>query len=384
MDDPPSPSSGVSPAFSPAYSPTTRSLAGTQALDEDPHGSDSGSGSGSGVGAAGTAGTAGTADDDGQQDHYRAKQREFWNSFNTFCSNSKPTDPLNYALTRKEAFLLFNKANTPQSQMDVIELWTIMALRMILQSKVLFSPLSNRIASEPVTDPPRYSILDIHSKFKAPWGWRTALDFPQARIYGYHNSIAGMDPFPGRKVEYGPPNYTSVLGQDLLHLPFDDNTFDVVASKALWYFVQTDQWESVLPELLRVLKPGGAIELLSVDLQFLNPSPEDQKWIDKGKEGARKRKIDTNISANLPQYLHNAGFSDIRRALIALPRGWGGRIGHVTDFMAMYYGDAIYSFLGDFSPEEKGRCTQTLLNPDPSCNTTGNIALFYAYKPTTN
>lgn len=383
MDDPPSPSSAVSPAFSPAYSPTTRSLAGSQVLDEDPKGHGHGNSHG-GDSASSSGGGGGSVDDDGQQDQYLAKQREFWNSFNTFSSNSKPTDPLNYALTRKEAFLLFNKANTPQSQMDVIELWTIMALRMILHSKVLFSPLSNRIASEPVFGPPRYSILDIHSKFKAPWGWRTALDFPQAKIYGYHYSIAGMDPFPGRKVEYGPPNYISVVGHDLLHLPFEDNTFDVIASKALWYFIQTHQWEAVLPELLRVLKPGGAIELLSVDLQFLNPSNEDQKWINKAKEGARKRKIDPNISANLPQYLDKAGFSDIRRALIALPRGWGGRIGHVTDFMAMYYGDAIYSFMGDFNPEEMGRCTQALLNPDPSRNTTGNLALFYAYKPTTN
>ena len=52
-------------------------------------------------------------------------------------------------------------------------------------------------------------------------------------------------------------NCTDVLKR----LPFPDNYFDYIHQRLIVFGVQTHSWPSLLRELMRILKPGGWIEL---------------------------------------------------------------------------------------------------------------------------
>jgi ubiquinone/menaquinone biosynthesis C-methylase UbiE len=52
-------------------------------------------------------------------------------------------------------------------------------------------------------------------------------------------------------------------------IPFESNSFDFifVRSAGLWY--TNSQWEEIiLPELIRILKPGGYLEFMDVEMKI--------------------------------------------------------------------------------------------------------------------
>lgn len=270
----------------------------------------------------------------------------------------------------------YNKANIPGKNMDIIELWTIMSLRFVLKNKLLFSPQSKNLNQG------NKKVLDIHGIFKAPWGWQVAMDFPNATVYGYQfDHGTGKGQYAPRD---GPSNYTTVIGDSLMVLPFEDNFFDVVTCKSLWYFLQVPQWQDVLKEIFRVLKPGGAIELVVCDYDVINRGSDDEYWWNRLMEGVLRRNIDPYPSSTTPTRLNAAGFIDINRALISLPRGWPGQVGHLTDFMSMYYSDSMFSYFADLTQDEmelfRAYMGKSSSNDTMSASST---TLCYATKPLT-
>jgi SAM-dependent methyltransferase len=310
--------------------------------------------------------------------------RELWTKHSRMALRSRPSDPLTYAAPRKEAFLLYNKANTPTRRMDAIELWTIMALRLVLKNSILFSPVARTITSMG-RQAANNTILDIHGAFKAAWGWQVAFDFPTATVYGYEVDHTGglLNPGIPLPTDVGPPNYNSVLGHTLYPLPFEDEMFDVVTCKSLWYFVRADRWGEVLREMYRVLKPGGALELVVSDFDLLNKSPTDECWFSRLIDGVRRRGIDPYPSILGPKEMAAAGFVDINRCNLAMPRGWGGQIGQMTDFQSMYYTDAMFSFFADIPPEEIPDMKAAIVAPGTGSKSrsASQMSLIYGIKP---
>lgn len=300
--------------------------------------------------------------------------KEMWKRFQKFISNSRQSDSLVYARTRKEAWL---HSTTLSRDPDLLELWLMMALRFLMKNQSLFSE-EGRIRASSVAQP---YILDVQGVMKDFWAWQIAVDYPDAMVYGIK-----LDPtktsYSSQANNEGPPNYISFVGHSLAQLPFDDNFFDIVTAKSLWYLLKKFQWEFVFREILRVLKPGGVLELLCSDFTLLNKCSIDHHLFERLEQCVGDKDIEMRPSSYLAGRLDKAGFTDIYRALVALPRDWGGQIGTLTDLLSSYYMDSLVKHFSDYVPDEvlsiKGR---SLMAADMGYHEAGIICLFSAIKP---
>jgi SAM-dependent methyltransferase len=81
-----------------------------------------------------------------------------------------------------------------------------------------------------------------------------AADFPSA-------SFTGIDFSPVIPKIIKPRNVFFVQGDILDGLPFEDNTFDFVHQRFLLFAYPLDKWQNVINDMVRVLKPGGYLEV---------------------------------------------------------------------------------------------------------------------------
>lgn len=180
----------------------------------------------------------------------------------------------------------------------------------------------------------------------------------------------------------GPANYIPCAGHSLKRLPFDDNTFDIISAKSLWYFVRKSDWVPTLAELYRVLKPGGYIEMVVSDFNMLNGQSHDHYWWSRLQDNVRNSGLDPFPSQIICDYLYKAQFIDVHRAMISLPRGWGGSVGHLTEFLSLFYADSMFKVFGGFTADEIEQCRLDSRIPAPSGSYPANyMSLVYAQKP---
>src|SRR5688572_8809464 len=74
-------------------------------------------------------------------------------------------------------------------------------------------------------------------------------------------SFIGIDISPVIPQGIKPQNVDFVHGNILDGLPFQDNTFDYVHQRLLIVGIPLDQWQGLVDEMVRVLKPGGYLEV---------------------------------------------------------------------------------------------------------------------------
>lgn len=179
----------------------------------------------------------------------------------------------------------------------------------------------------------------------------------------------------------GPANYIPCVGHTIKNMPFEDNTFDIISAKSLWYFISRNDWDLVLKEMFRILKPGGCIEMVISDFVIVNGSRADRFYWGRVKEGTDRLGLEQIPSSVLPSYLYKAGFKDVKKALIALPRGWGGQVGHVTDLLALYYTESIIHTFANLSSEELEHLASISKEASEEGYSANQVSLVYATKP---
>ena len=84
-----------------------------------------------------------------------------------------------------------------------------------------------------------------------------ATDFPNP-------SFTGVDISPVTPQGIKPKNVHFVQGNILDGLPFPDNSFDYVHQRLLILGIPSDKWQSVVNDIVRVLKPGGYLEVFEI------------------------------------------------------------------------------------------------------------------------
>lgn len=76
------------------------------------------------------------------------------------------------------------------------------------------------------------------------------------------SEFTGIDMCPVFPTDIRPPNVKFQYGNVMERLPFDDNTFDLINMRFFILALKKEDWDVVLPELHRILKPGGVLQSL--------------------------------------------------------------------------------------------------------------------------
>ncbi|ORZ03085.1 S-adenosyl-L-methionine-dependent methyltransferase [Syncephalastrum racemosum] len=87
------------------------------------------------------------------------------------------------------------------------------------------------------------------------WIMDVATEYPESEF-------TGIDMCPVFPTDIRPPNVNFQYGNVMERLPFDDNTFDLINMRFFILALRKEDWDVVLPELHRILKPGGVLQSL--------------------------------------------------------------------------------------------------------------------------
>ncbi|KAJ8110989.1 hypothetical protein OPT61_g6307 [Boeremia exigua] len=192
-------------------------------------------------------------------------------------------------------------------------LWALTAYQRLTQNKQLQSPAHDLLANSRPTEQRR--VLHLHGNLAD--GWVLATRYPAATVYTL--SSANTSNLPTSHP--APLNHHSLFSPSISSaMPFPDNYFDVVVSRFVSTSLRNDEWARSFFDCMRVLKPGGSIEILSVDAHMNGEGPQLQSWVD---EHVTCRLEAHNISMvpseSVLDTMEIVGLENIRRARVALP-----------------------------------------------------------------
>ncbi|KAI8139215.1 S-adenosyl-L-methionine-dependent methyltransferase [Fennellomyces sp. T-0311] len=105
-------------------------------------------------------------------------------------------------------------------------------------------------------------------------------------------------------------------------LPFPDNSIDYIYQRDMNWGLSTDLWKASMREYMRVLKPGGWIELVEPDLETQSSLPNECSMNDKILEGMILRQQNPYMARHLSTLLASNGFRRIQSQFQSLPLGW--------------------------------------------------------------
>jgi len=166
----------------------------------------------------------------------------------------------------------------------------------------------------------------------AQWAHEVCQQFPDALVIG-------LDLVPGKPG--GPANYRGVRGNVLQGLPIRDGCADFVHQRLLFSGVPVRSWQAEVAELVRVVRPGGWVELVEAATEFLPASPAMERLSEMLRRLNRTRGLDSTsiVFRSIDSYLTAAGLARVERQTLVLPVGeWGGRIGSLmaSDVRALF------------------------------------------------
>ncbi|CAG8510359.1 644_t:CDS:2 [Ambispora leptoticha] len=160
------------------------------------------------------------------------------------------------------------------------------------------------------------------------WAIEVAKEFPSAEVTGV--DITNF--FPS-DVTTPNVNFIEHNFQERKRLPFDDNTFDLVHMRFLLADVKEEDYQNTLiPELVRVTKPDGWIELLEFDVQHYSEGPVIRRLTNALSKHLQSKGYNPSISDNLPRYLKQTNLvGTVHQFDKAIPLGhWAGRVGDLA------------------------------------------------------
>ncbi|KAI8804603.1 S-adenosyl-L-methionine-dependent methyltransferase [Cladochytrium replicatum] len=120
-----------------------------------------------------------------------------------------------------------------------------------------------------------------------------------------------------------------VEGNVCARLPYHDNTFDYVHQRFLLAGIPEKSWPDVIKELLRVLKPGGTLDVTEMDIapRFLEtPGQNALDYIQIMTKLFSARGVNISMANDLRRYVDESeGVENVETARRCAPWGWEGQ-----------------------------------------------------------
>lgn len=210
-------------------------------------------------------------------------------------------------------------------------MWAMDALRNLNGGKLLTSPVEKRAArnrktpqSQDGQKPRAVRILDLGGHASCEWGWHAAQEFPHTKVYSVVNKTQAVN-----SAIKGPPNHRVVSVERLWELPFGNNKFDVITTRSLHALLKTDcpsgfdrdEYDLVLKECRRCLKPGGYLEFMVLDAEISRAGPYASASSVEFAFNLRTRGYDPIASKSFLGRLRQSGYVNVKRAWMFLPMG---------------------------------------------------------------
>ncbi|KAF3901553.1 hypothetical protein ABW21_db0201309 [Orbilia brochopaga] len=210
-----------------------------------------------------------------------------------------------------------------------VRLWALMTSRWLSFGRVLVSAAHEEIKAAPPGSGKR--ILVIDGLGNDDWSFYCSLNYPNATVYNLTPSQASYPTSPTGG-QSGNGNGDNLNNHHQIHhasfaspFPFPSGFFTVVtfrflpcASDALWPFI--------ISQCMRVLKPGGHLELSVLDIDMVNMGPRTKRTVDEIKVNLRKHQsgngsdwFKKTASEKALRLLAKRGFTDITRCRVGLP-----------------------------------------------------------------
>lgn len=131
---------------------------------------------------------------------------------------------------------------------------------------------------------------------------------------------------------------------DILNLPFDDNTFDAVFTRATLYHLP--ERRKTVSEMLRVVKPGGIISACEPDYGAMIIYPE----VDLVIEAQRVRRnaliqqgVDIELGRKLRELFAGAGCQNVIASAVSDPKGDAELLNKITEYLAVELDEAAFA-----------------------------------------
>ncbi|ORZ20640.1 S-adenosyl-L-methionine-dependent methyltransferase [Absidia repens] len=148
------------------------------------------------------------------------------------------------------------------------------------------------------------------------WSMEMATTYP-------NSTFIGLDILPTFPKDIKPRNcYFLQVNVKRLPLPFADQSVDFIYQRDLNWGLGQDDWYPLIKEYLRILKPGGWIELVEADLETKSSLEKECAMNDKLLEGFSRRRQDPFVARRLPTMLAIHGFRRVESHFQSLPLGW--------------------------------------------------------------
>ncbi|KAF3909107.1 hypothetical protein ABW21_db0205413 [Orbilia brochopaga] len=192
-------------------------------------------------------------------------------------------------------------------------LWALSAFQWLTFGKQLQSPAHETLMNARPEDGRK--VLHLHGPVAD--GWVLAAKYPNATFY----SLSSED------IEYVDDRYTMPSNHHHIFtpsvsspIPFPDNYFDVVVTRTLSSVLKTNDLEAVLRESLRILRPGGWLELDTIDPTLTRAGNITRHWIESRVLAPMENDFfGAKPSDKILHIMHDLGYHKVKNAKIALP-----------------------------------------------------------------
>jgi SAM-dependent methyltransferase len=196
--------------------------------------------------------------------------------------------------------------------------WNLEATKMLNGGSLLTSPTGKLM--------PKIEnghVLDLGGLTSCDWAWQVAIEHPSSTVttvYTSHDQSANA-------ALQSPPNHRTKLVPNLWTLPYADNTFHVISARNLMTLLKTekptgrsrDEYDLVLRECMRILKPGGYLEFALLDADIVGGGYQSGATSVEFCFNLRTRGYDAAPTKLWLPRLRRAGFAQVRRAWLNLP-----------------------------------------------------------------
>ncbi|KAG9306775.1 hypothetical protein G9A89_005675 [Geosiphon pyriformis] len=175
------------------------------------------------------------------------------------------------------------------------------------------------------------------------WVCEMATDYPNSKFFG-------IDIVPNFPESVMPENVKFLAANILTGLPFKDGEFDYIHMRHMVLGLEKNDWEDlVINELIRLVKPGGWIELMEPYTIGHQAGSAFREFNNKFLEWLKASNIDYKIIDEIETILKNTNqFHKITRQVLKIPIGkWGGLVGQFCEESLLEFMHTEYETIGD-------------------------------------